>query len=475
MNNIKFDWNDISLVPSTFSDIKSRKEIDILTDNNTLPLFIAPMDTVIDVNNISKFLHMGFEVCVPRGVENSYNAAFTSFGLDEIEKIVENGGILPKRVLIDIANGHSIRLYEVSKKIKNKYDVELMVGNIANSNTYAEYAKIGVDYIRCGIGGGCFVTHAKVVTRKGLITLNDIKLGDYVLTHQNRFRKVLEKHFFTKKETFLKINNLPPCTQTHEIYCVFKNTIENTPEYVFVEACFLDSECHKLVYNNNGIIEYVDIHSIEEVEYDGIVIDLTIADDESYNIEGFIVHNSACTTSANSATHMPYGSLIQECAKIKEENNYTTKIIADGGFKSYKDIIMALAVGADYVMLGGIPNKSVDACGKSYILSNDTYIEIPNSEATEYFNEGGDVFRLYRGMSTKAVQKSWGRTGSDLRTSEGITKYNKIEYTMSGWVENFSDYLKSAMSYSNKRKLNDFIGNVEYVFITQNAYERFNK
>ncbi|MES2212397.1 MAG: hypothetical protein V4490_04585 [Pseudomonadota bacterium] len=45
-------------------------------------------------------------------------------------------------------------------------------------------------------------------------------------------------------------------------------------------------------------------------------------------------------------------------------------------------------------------------------------------------------------MSTKAVQKSWGKTGTALRTSEGITKYNKIEYTMNGWIENFSDYLK---------------------------------
>ena len=76
-------------------------------------------------------------------------------------------------------------------------------------------------------------------------------------------------------------------------------------------------------------------------------------------------------------------------------------------------------------------------------------------------------------MSTKAVQKDWGR--STLKTSEGIIKYNKVEYTLGGWTENFTDYLKSTMSYCNKRTLDDFIGKAEYIFITQNAFNRFNK
>jgi IMP dehydrogenase/GMP reductase len=75
-------------------------------------------------------------------------------------------------------------------------------------------------------------------------------------------------------------------------------------------------------------------------------------------------------------------------------------------------------------------------------------------------------------MSTKEVQKKWGK--DKLVTSEGITKFNKIEYTLEKWVDNLKDYLKSAMSYTNSKNLEEF-KETEYVFITENALKRYNK
>jgi len=75
-------------------------------------------------------------------------------------------------------------------------------------------------------------------------------------------------------------------------------------------------------------------------------------------------------------------------------------------------------------------------------------------------------------MSTKEVQKKWGKTV--LKTSEGISKFNKVEFKLSSWVENFEDYLKSAMSYTNSRTLSEFRQS-EFVFITENALKRFSK
>jgi hypothetical protein len=75
-------------------------------------------------------------------------------------------------------------------------------------------------------------------------------------------------------------------------------------------------------------------------------------------------------------------------------------------------------------------------------------------------------------MSTKEVQKKWGR--DKLITSEGITKYNKVEYSLNKWIENLQDYLKSAMSYTNSRNLEEF-KDTEYIFITENALNRYYK
>ncbi len=335
---MKYDWNDISIVPAQLSSISSRKEIYL----DKLPLFTAPMDKVIDETNVENFVDSGINICLPRNVKwdslknDNY---FYSYGLDEILELLKNKSQLPKRVLIDVANGHMQKLFDISKNIKETFGnkIELMVGNIANPDTYRKYCEIGVDYIRVGIGGG-----------------------------------------------------------------------------------------------------------------------------------------SACTTSANVSIHYPMASLIEECGYIKLNFTNPTKIIADGGFKNFSDIIKALAVGADYVMIGSIFNKCLESCGETYMKdSQGQYFQIDSIKALNSFDAGVPVYKYYRGMSTKEVQRDWNRT--ELRTGEGITKYNKVEYTLEGWCENFTDYLKSAMSYTDCRTLEEFIGNVKFEIISQNAYLRFNK
>ena len=188
-----------------------------------------------------------------------------------------------------------------------------------------------------------------------------------------------------------------------------------------------------------------------------------------------IVHNSACTTSANVAVHYPMASLISECYKISKEFEKPTKIIADGGFKNYSDILKALALGASYVMIGSLFNKTLESC-------SDTFIDTGNrvgerfqkvNNPLELYVEGVTLYKYYRGMSTKEVQKDWNRV--ELKTGEGISKYNMVECTLGGWCENFSDYLKSVMSYTNSLSLLQYIGETKYVRITQNAFNRFNK
>lgn len=255
-SKVKLDWNDISIVPERFTPISNRREISVKHDDDgMLPIFVSPMDTVVDENNAKLFLDLGINVCLPRHIKYESvrnDAYFYSYGLDEIIKKVDNNEFLPKKVLIDIANGHMVKLLETSKKIKEKYKIELMVGNIANPETYRKYCEIGVDWIRVGIGGGCFTPDSLIKTKSGLKKISDIKVGDQVLTHNNRFKSVTQKHKFEKSEKLMRINDIE-CTKSHEFYVILKSDKEfinekNIKDYAFwIESSKLDKNLHLLV------------------------------------------------------------------------------------------------------------------------------------------------------------------------------------------------------------------------------------
>lgn len=170
-----------------------------------------------------------------------------------------------------------------------------------------------------------------------------------------------------------------------------------------------------------------------------------------YNYSGFdyvrvgIGGGSGCLTSTQTSIHYPMASLLDDITKIRSNINIdtSTKVIADGGIGSYSDAIKCLALGADYVMMGRVFAKTVEACG-------DTYVGLD-----------GKVYRHYYGMSTKEAQakilgKSLENIKEKLKTSEGKTEELEVEYTISGWIDNFNSYLRSAMSYTNSRSLSEF-------------------
>jgi IMP dehydrogenase len=155
------------------------------------------------------------------------------------------------------------------------------------------------------------------------------------------------------------------------------------------------------------------------------------------------------------------------------EDGFNSKIVADGGFRSFDDIIKALAIGADYVMIGGILNKTLESCSQTKLFN---FIKLSKENAAYIWSYypflRKYMYKSFRGMSTKDVQRKWNR--SVLKTSEGITKSNRVEYKVESWVDNFTDYLKSAMSYTNSRTLDEFKQS-DYIFITENALKRFKK
>lgn len=361
------DFNDILITPAVTSTIRSRKEIspycNQIGETHWLPIIVSPMDTVIDKNNWQLFLNEKMPICFPRGIRPSdfigddlgiiscfKDVIFFSYSLDEVSEMIQwlvnnPGKDLDHNILIDIANGHMKHMVDMLKELKARTKVKIMVGNIANPETYRVLSKAGADYIRVGIGFG-----------------------------------------------------------------------------------------------------------------------------------------GGCLTAMNTGVGYSMASLVKECHDMKKQmillGHTPSKIVADGGFREYSDIIKALALGADYVMLGSMLNKTLESAGETYwsnwlFTINLTNFKVPKSFINYLWKKKYRLEKTFRGMSTKEVQKKWGK--EKLTTSEGVVRVRTVKYTLSGWRENFEDYLKSAMSYTNSRTLKDFIGKVRWTVISQNSFNRFNK
>jgi len=194
-----------------------------------------------------------------------------------------------------------------------------------------------------------------------------------------------------------------------------------------------------------------------------------------------IGNGSGCSTSVHTGIGYPLASLIHDIQILKSRQDHRfARVVADGGIKKYADIIKALALGADYVMCGGIFNKALESAGHTYAANKkfEGYT-VPGDQVDQYsedvktaFKMGSLFYKKFRGMSTKEVQA---HLGNELRSSEGVTRMIQVEYTLEGWVDNFKDYLSSAMSYTNSKDLKEFIGKPGWNLISENSLNRFNK
>lgn len=369
----KYSYNDVMVVPAKVSTIEHRSECDPFHKDGYLPIFTAPMSTVVNLNNYDLFEQNHIHAIMPRNIEydirlnHALNNKWAAFSLSEFENFFCDEGYVKeyikkkKKVLIDIANGHMKKLFVIVKKAKRLYGetLQIMIGNIANPFTYEEVFKCGADYVRIGIGAG------------------------------------------------------------------------------------------------NG-----------------------------------------CITSSNTSIHYPMASLVEETYKLKkhiaEERGIPMcdmpKIIADGGIRNYSDVIKALALGADYVMIGSVFSQLVESAAKTYTLKNENEYTIFNpfqdkikeQDGVFYIEEDetkeviliGKLFKIFYGMASKEGQIDI--NGEKTKTSEGIVKTLPCTTNMDKWVNNMIDYLRSTMSYTDINSVYQ-MNKLDLILISDKTYQSVNK
>jgi hypothetical protein len=238
--DLKFDFDDIKLPPKTYTNIDSRQNINVFhhDQQDFLPIIAAPMDTVVGLENWEEFYSNNIPVCLPRTIksenlssEHNQRMLFHSYGLDEIIDILNRNLVLTSDyILIDIANGHMQKLYDTAIRFKKTYPTKkLMIGNIGNPETYRWYAETGViDYIRVGIGNGgaCCIGGTKIKTKEGIKNIENVIVGDYVLTHKNTYEKVINT-FSKRSDEIITINDKISVTPDHKFYVLNKKHKNN--------------------------------------------------------------------------------------------------------------------------------------------------------------------------------------------------------------------------------------------------------
>ena len=263
IKEVKYSYNDVTIVPAVVSHVKSRKECNPFNNDGTLPIFTAPMNTVVNEYNFKNFEENNIIPILPRTVDfkirydNSFKGKWSAYSLTEFkENFVEkiNNVTTPVKVLIDVANGHMNELLELCKEAKrnNGDNLTIMTGNIANPKTYLEYCRSGIDYVRCSVGTGCFVKGTNVNTIDGLKKIEEISKNDKVLTHKKNYKNVvntLEKEYNGK---IIDINGVK-CTPDHLFYVIKKEdankiTDNNYKDYGFwLEAENINTKKHLLI------------------------------------------------------------------------------------------------------------------------------------------------------------------------------------------------------------------------------------
>ena len=279
-----YSYNDLTIVPAEISRVSSRSECNPFIKDNLLPIFTAPMASVVDANNSEVFLNNGIIPIIPRNINIETriklmnNQRWVALSLKEFEDLFIdnyldriNDDKINYYICVDIANGHMMSLYEKCIKAKKlaingKYKLTIMTGNIANFQTYKwiftnciylndknEY-ECAIDYIRVGIGGGsgCFVDGTKIITKNGLKNIEDINEGELVLTIDGSYQRVINTTRFKSNE-LIKINNEVTSTINHKFFVINKedkNKVNenNLQKYGYwLEANKLDKEKHLLI------------------------------------------------------------------------------------------------------------------------------------------------------------------------------------------------------------------------------------
>jgi DNA (cytosine-5)-methyltransferase 1 len=209
----------------------------------------------------------------------------------------------------------------------------------------------------------CFEGSVLVMTSKDYKQIKDIKIGDYVLTHKNRFKKVLN----TSKVKRAKILDIKIAG------CHWFKATENHPFYVRkkIRKIFKEAEWKMLkdidetyyigtIKNEKPKISWVQFEEKKELTWNDYVYNLEIEEDNSYTVYNLIVHNCQGFSQAGKGSEK-WGKVVKYSETYQRTDDLFyeyARILADIKPKVFvAENVYGMAIGESKVVFNAVLNE----------------------------------------------------------------------------------------------------------------------
>src|SRR3990167_7294799 len=157
---------------------------------------------------------------------------------------------------------------------------------------------------------------------------------------------------------------------------------------------------------------------------------------------------AACTTRMVTGFGVPQFTAVQDCSRIADK--LRVPLIADGGIRTSRDVVLALAAGASSVMIGKLFSQTREsAAPKRESAESPTGMEAKfrGQASADFQNE------FYGGLKAKTV-------------AEGIGFWAHVSGSAEELINNILGGIRSGMTYGGARNLKELQRKAEFVQVS---------
>ena len=156
---------------------------------------------------------------------------------------------------------------------------------------------------------------------------------------------------------------------------------------------------------------------------------------------------AACTTRMVTGFGVPQFTAIRECAVIAEK--LRVPLIADGGIRNSRDLVLALAAGASSVMLGKLFSLTKESAAQKRAANCPSGME-----------------SKYRGQASADFQKDFFGGVKKDTVPEGVDFWAPVTGSAQDFIDDMLGGLRSGLTYGGAKSIKELQRKAEFVEVT---------